>query len=483
MDESNNSAELDLPESREPYSGSNSAATGAVSANATESIGVVGEFGPSKGSGAESPLSQASRSRSNAPRRTRESAITAKGGSAWEPLANPVYRSFWIASFVSNVGSWMHEIGAGWLMTELDASPQMVSAVRTAMALPIVLLAIPAGVLADRIDRRRLLLATQTLMLLATGTLALLTVTGWVTSWLLLAMTFLIGLGLTLHVPTWQASMPELVPRSQLPRAIALGSVNFNLARAFGPALAGILVALTGAWIAFTFNAVSFIGVVVVLLFWKRGRSESTRGLSFRLSLYQGLRFAYRNRQMRHVLIRVGLFIIPASAVWALLPLVARERLNWGADGFGILVTAIGGGALIAAKFLPSMHRRFGFNRGVAVAMLFVAVGLTALALTSNRVVAVSSSLLIGCGWMMTLTTLNTAAQITLPSRLRARGMSCYLTAMALSMSLGSFVWGTVAEQSSIAAAQLLAAFVLLVAAVCGLSFSLSSTMRRSGGV
>ncbi|MEM6468428.1 MAG: MFS transporter [Planctomycetota bacterium] len=405
----------------------------------------------------------------------------AKHESPWEPLRNPIFRSFWMASFVSNLGSWMHEIGAGWLMTELDGSPQMVSAVRSAMALPIVFLAIPAGVLADRIDRRRLLLGTQTLMLIATGLLAVLTVTGWVTSWLLLLMTFLIGLGLTLHVPAWQASMPELVPREQLPRAIALGSVNFNLARAFGPAAAGLLVAVSGAWIAFSFNALSFLGVILVLAFWKRGRSESSRGLSFQLSLYQGLRFVYRTRQMRNVMIRVGLFVVPASAIWALLPLVARERLDWGADGFGILVTSIGAGALIAARFLPMVHRRFGFNVGIAAAMLLVAVGLAALSLTPFRTVAVLASLLIGCGWMMTLTTLNTAAQITLPSRLRARGMSCYLTAMALSMSTGSFLWGTIAEQTSIAATQAIAAATLGVTAIAGLSFELTSAMRRSG--
>ncbi|MEO1614638.1 MAG: MFS transporter [Planctomycetota bacterium] len=458
MDHSVNSAAA--PD--EPYRLGDAAENGEMVSHAPEDW----QEGSGKKTQTKEPISQETSSESDSP---------------WAPLANPVYRSFWIASFVSNLGSWMHEIGAGWLMTELDASPQMVSAVRTAMSLPIVMLAIPAGALADRVDRRQLLIATQALMLFATGTLAVLTVTQLVTSWLLLLMTFLIGLGLTLHVPTWQASMPELVPRRQLPRAIALGSVNFNLARAAGPAVAGVLVALTGSWIAFTFNAISFVGVIAVLMTWKRNRSESTRGLSYRLSLYQGLRFAYRTRQMRHVLIRVCLFVIPASAVWALLPLVARERLDWGADGFGILVTAIGGGALIAAKFLPALHRRFDFNGGIAVAMVMVAGGLFAMSATNDKTLAVFSALLIGCGWMMTLTTLNTAAQITLPSRLRARGMSCYLTAMAFSMATGSFLWGTIAEQTSLAQTQQIAAVTLLLSAGLGLSFRLSSSMRRSG--
>ncbi|KAA5542308.1 MFS transporter [Roseiconus nitratireducens] len=399
--------------------------------------------------------------------------------SAWAPLRNPVYRSFWIASLVSNLGTWMHEIGAGWLMTDLDASPQMVSAVRTAMATPIVLLAIPAGVLADRVDRRHLLLGTQAILLCTTATLAALTAAGWVTSWLLLALTFLIGLGLTLHVPTWQASIPELVPRRQLSRAIALGSVSFNLARAVGPAVAGALVAITGSWIAFSFNAVSFAGVILVLLGWRRDRSESTRGLSFHRSMYQGLRYVYRTPTMRNTLLRVGLFVLPASALWGLLPLVAKVRLQWGADGFGILVTCVGAGAVLAARFLPAVQSRLGSDRTVSTAMLVFATGLYLMASSSQRLVVAAAAVVMGCGWMMTLTTLNTSAQITLPSRMRARGMSCYLTAMALSMSTGSFLWGSVAEALSIGRAQKIAAITLMVTAAIGLCFRISNGTRQ----
>lgn len=402
--------------------------------------------------------------------------------SPWAPLGTPIFRAFWIASFVSNLGTWMHEIGAGWLMTELDASPQMVSAVRTAMATPIVLLAIPAGALADRVDRRHLLLVTQVLMLMATATLATLTASGLVTSWLLLGLTFMIGLGLTLHVPTWQASVPELVPRTQLSRAIALGSISFNLARAAGPAVAGVLVALTGSWIAFSLNALSFAGVIIVLLAWKRDRSESSRGLSYRKSMYQGLRYVYRTVAMRHVLIRIAIFVVPASAVWGLLPLVARERLAWGADGFGILVTCVGAGALVAARYLPKLQRGLGFDRAVAFAMLLVAGGVGVMGSSTHRATVVVATLVIGCGWMMTLTTLNTAAQMTLPSRLRARGMSCYLTAMALSMSSGSFLWGSIAEAIGVGGAQKIAAVTLVITAAIGMRFSVVSAPGKARG-
>ncbi|MEO1524718.1 MAG: MFS transporter [Planctomycetota bacterium] len=389
--------------------------------------------------------------------------------SAWAPLGNPVYRSFWLASLVSNLGTWMHEVGSGWLMTELDASPQMVSSVRTAMAAPIVFLAIPAGVLADRVDRRRLLLGTQSLMLVTTGFMALMTLTGAITSWSLLSMTFLMGIGLTLHAPTWQASIPELVPRAQLSRAIALGSISFNLARAVGPALAGVLVAMTGCWIAFSINAFSFAGVILVLAFWKRERRESSRGLSFGISLYQGLRFVGRTASIRNVLIRLAMFVMPASVFWCLLPLVARERLSWGAGGFGILVTCVGAGAVFAARFLPGWHARCGVNWTATHAGTLVASALCVLSVSTDRYVVTGATLAFGCGWMMTLTTFNTCAQIILPSRLKARGMGCYLTAFAIAMSGGSAVWGWTADAIGISGAQQIAAAMLLIASVAGL--------------
>ncbi len=397
---------------------------------------------------------------------------------AWAPLREPMFRVFWIASLVSNLGTWIHEVGAGWLMTNLDSSPEMVAAVRTAMSLPIVVLAIPAGVLADRVDRRRLLIVTQWVMLATTSTLAAMTFAGVITSWMLLGLTFVIGLGLVVHVPTWQASVPELVPRDQLPRAVALGSVSFNLARAAGPAVGGILIASAGIWIAFAINAVSFAGVIAVLLVWRREKTESSRGLSFRLSLYQGVRYVIGNPTMRNVMIGVLLFVIPASAFWSLLPLVARQRLRWDADGFGLLVATVGVGAVLAAACLPTLQHRFGLNRTRAGAMTLFAAGLATLGSTTVGPVAVIAALVMGGGWMMTLTTLNATAQVTLPSRLRARGMGCYLTAMAISMSIGSLVWGQVAAAIGLAEAEMIAAATLMVAAAISFKFGLRKSLR-----
>lgn len=404
-----------------------------------------------------------------------ETGIGSADSSPWAPLRHSTYRWFWIASLVSNLGTWMHEIGAGWLMAELNDSPQMVSAVRTAMATPVLLLAIPAGVLADRVDRRNLLLFTQTLMLLSAGLLATFTLIRVVDEYSLLALTFLIGLGLVLHVPTWQASIPELVPRTQLSRAIALGSISFNLARSVGPAVAGVLIAILGVWIAFSINAMSFAAVIIVLLLWRRERTESTRGLSFRKSLFQGLRFVYRKPAIRHALASVLLFVIPASAFWSLVPLVAKTRLGWGADGLGMLVALIGVGAVVAARVLPFLQTRFGNDVCTFGAMIGFAVGLAAMGSSTSSAVNLAATILMGGSWMVALTTLNTTTQMHLPSRLRARGMGCYLTAIAASMAAGSLIWGSLAQWWDIASAQKIAAATLVVTAAIRTRFQLGS--------
>ncbi len=397
--------------------------------------------------------------------------------SAWAPLRAPMFRAFWIASLMSNMGTWIHEVGAGWLMSTLDPSPEMVSAVRTAMATPIMLLAIPAGVLADRFDRRRLLIITQLLLLATASTLGAMTFTGAITSWMLLALTAVMGIGWVIHVPTWQASMPELVPRKQLPRAVALGSVSFNLARASGPAVGGFLIAALGTWIAFAINAVSFAAVLVVLIVWRRDRTESSRGLSFWLSLVQGVRYVSGKASIRHVLFGVVLFVVPASAFWALLPLVAKQRLGWDADGFGMLVATFGLGAVIAAWMLPRLHARMGTDRTVASAMVVFACGIAVMCLSTNGFVVTSATLVMGGSWMMALTTLNATAQVSLPNRMRARGMSCYVTSIAVSMSLGSLLWGNIAGATDLVTAQKIAAASLVLTAALSLKFHLGQSL------
>jgi MFS family permease len=346
------------------------------------------------------------------------------------------------------------------------------------MATPIVLLAIPAGVLADRIDRRKLLILTQLVMFATTATLATMTYAEVVTAWMLLLLTVVMGMALVLHVPTWQASIPELVPRREMSRAVALGSVSFNLARAIGPAVGGLLIATIGNWTPFAVNALSFGGVIAVLACWKRESKESSRGLSFGMSLYQGVRYVAKTRSMRHVMFGVGLFIVPGSALWALLPLVAKQRLNWDADGFGLLVACVGGGALLASQVLPRLQLRFGSDRTVAGAMLVFSLGMFVMSQSKVGWLVATATIVMGAGWMTTLTTLNATAQVTLPSRMRARGMSCYLTAMALSMSAGSFIWGQVAGWTSLPTAQSIAAATLVMTTAISLRFPLGKSLQ-----
>ena len=383
-------------------------------------------------------------------------------------MAIPLYRAFWIASLFSNLGTWIHEVGAAWLMTQLDPSPVMVSAVRAAMALPILFLALPAGVLADRVDRRKLLIGTQCWMLCIALVLASLTLLGLVTPGILLALTMAAGLGMVVHAPSWQASIPELVPRSQLTSAIALGSISFNLARAAGPALGGLLVAWLGSWSAFAVNAGSFAGVIGVLFFWKRTERESSAGRSYWNSLQDGVKFVAQDRTMRHVLLRVILFVAPAGGLWALLPLVAHDMLGWDAPGYGILVGGIGLGAVLAAGIMPRARHRLGVEGVIAVAHVSVGAVMLLLAFSPGGIVSATLMLLAGSGWMMAMTTLNSSAQLVLPSKLRARGLACYLTSFAAAMSAGSLIWGGIARSTSLPTSLALAGFTILVFAGIG---------------
>lgn len=398
---------------------------------------------------------------------------------AFAPFSLPTYRMFWVASLFSNTGTWVHEIGAGWLMSSLDGSPQMVSAVRAATALPIVLLAIPAGALSDRLDRRQLLLVVQCVMMATAATLTLLTYLQWITPWGLLLLTVVMGLGTVLHVPTWQASIPEIVPRHHLPQAIALGSVSFNLARSVGPAVGGLLIAGVGTWAAFGVNAASFAVVLTALFLWKRLRVTPPAEETFVASMRAGVSMVIRRGEMRQVLARVGFFVLPASALWALLPLIAREQLRWDASGYGYLVGAIGLGAVFAAVWLPRLRTHWGVERTLFSAMLLYAAGLGLLAATGWKTLGILAAVMIGISWMAVMTTLNSTAQMALQDTMRARGMSCYLSALSTAMAAGSILWGRIAATYSTPTALGLAAALLAVVSVSTFGMRLREPLRR----
>ncbi|MCG7209023.1 MFS transporter [Streptomyces arenae] len=386
--------------------------------------------------------------------------------SAWAPMAAPVFRALWIAQFVSNVGTWMQTVGAQWLL--LGHGATLVTLVQTASSLPVVLLALPSGVLADRFDRRRLLIAAQFAMSAVATVLAVLAFADALGPGALLALTFLLGCGTALMGPAWQAIQPELVPREQLGEASALGAVNMNLARAIGPAAGGVLVAAAGAGWTFAFNAVSFLGIVLVLLLWKRPAGPPVpagRRESFVTALYAGRRYVWNAPGVRRVLLRTALFIPGAAAVWSLLPLVAGESLHLGSGGYGLLLAAVGVGAVSGAFLLPRVRGTLGANGTMAVGALVFAAVLAVLATVHVTWVVALVLLPAGLAWIGVLSTLSAATQTRMPGWVRARGLAVYLLVFQGGQALTAPLWGALAQWLGLSGALLVAAALLLLAA------------------
>src|SRR5258708_27734558 len=249
----------------------------------------------------------------------------------WSPLRTALFRNLWIATIVSNIGTWMQDVGAGWLMTELSSSPSLVALVEAADSFPVMLLALPAGALADIVDRRRLLIAIQVYLLIVAGALGILTLLELTSAWMLLGFTFALGVGAAMMLPAWGAIVPELVPADQMPAAVALNSIAINASRAVGPAIAGVLVAAVGPWLVFVLNALSYLGILAVLLRWRREHHKSTLPAErFVTAIRVGMRFVMHTRALQVVLIRGSAFFVFASATWSLFPLIVRRELGRG---------------------------------------------------------------------------------------------------------------------------------------------------------
>jgi MFS family permease len=366
---------------------------------------------------------------------------------AWAPLRRPVFRALWIGSLASNVGTWMQNVGAAWLMTSLSPTPLMVSLVQVASSLPFFLLAIPAGALADVVDRRRYLLASLGWLAISAAALAALAFAGRVTPVGLLGLTFAIGVGSALVAPAFLAIVPELVPRAEIPAAVSLNGISMNLARAAGPALGGLVVAAAGVGVAFLGNALSYGGVIAAIALWRRPPREGRLPPEDLIgAMRAGLRYVRHSAPLRLVLVRVAVFVLPGSAVWALLPLHAREGLALGPAGYGVLLAFFGAGAVTAGVVLPRVRARLGAQRVTTVSALGYAAALLMLGAAPSLPAAAAALVVAGAGWLALLTTLNAAAQMVLPAWVRARGLSVYLLVLMGGMALGSAFWGTAAE-------------------------------------
>src|SRR5258708_3490716 len=394
-----------------------------------------------------------------------------KTQSPWSPLRNPLFRNLGIASIVSNLGTWMHDVGAGWLMTSLSSSPSMVALVEAADSLPVMLLAMPAGALADIVDRRRLLIGVQIYFLFVVSALAMLTWLELTTPWALLCFTFAVAVGTALAMPAWAAVVPELVPRDELQSAVALNSIAINVSRAIGPAIAGVLVAAVGAWLVFALNALSCIGILVVLNGWRRERRTSSLPAErFVSAIRVGMRFVTHTRALQGVLIRGTGFFLFASATWSLFPLIVRKELGRGPEVYGVLLTCIGIGAIAGAMALPRVRAKVSHDALVAGATALYSLAALPLPHMQNLALLMAAMLATGAAWISILSALQVSAQLTLPEWVRARGLAAFIVVFMGGMGLGSVLWGQVATAIGIPSA--------LTAAAAGTGAAVAVTRR-----
>lgn len=393
------------------------------------------------------------------------STLTADRPSAFAPFAHRAFAFLWMATVISNIGTWMNEVGAGWLMTQLTASPLMVAAVQSATALPIFLFALFAGALADIVDRRRLLIVVNVAMAFIATVLAALVQLGMMTPALLLVFTFLLGTGAAFMAPAWQAVVPALVPRQELSSAIALNSMGINVSRAIGPALAGVLIVAAGLAAPFAVNALSFVGILAALIWWRpaTARADGLPPETVLGAVRLGLRYAASSTPLRATLVRAVAFFVFASAFWAMLPLIARDVLAGDATLYGLLMGAVGAGAVAGAFVLGPIKARLGPQGTVAGGSIGIAVVLTVLAIVPIQSASLVAAAVAGLCWIAVLSTLNVSAQTALPDWVRARGLSIFLTVFFGSMSLGSLVWGQVVSLWGIPVALLTAAVGVIV--------------------
>jgi MFS family permease len=393
-----------------------------------------------------------------------ESAQSKAAPGGFAPLKIPVFAVLWGATVLGNVGSFMRDVASSWLVTDLSSNPSAVALMQTAATLPVFLLAIPAGVLSDILDRRRFLIFVQILLACVSGTLLLLSQSGALTVEYLLALTFIGGIGGALMGPTWQSIVPELVPRADLRNAVALNSLGINIARAIGPAAGGLLLASFGAGAAYGADVLSYVFVVSALLWWRRPKVEDN-GLSehFFGAFRAGIRYARASRELHVVLLRAAVFFVFSSSVWALLPLVARQMLGGTAGFYGILLGAVGAGAIGGAVLLPRLRQRLNADGLVLLAAVITAVVMALLSMAPPQWLAVLLLLALGAGWIIALTSLNGAAQGVLPNWVRGRGLAIYLMVFNGAMAAGSLLWGLIAQEIGVAATLLAGGIGLLV--------------------
>jgi MFS family permease len=383
--------------------------------------------------------------------------------SALAPLRRPGFRAAWTALVGSQLVIWMNTVGAVTVIAALSDSPTLIALVQTANSLPAVLLALLTGSIADIVDRRRFVLASQGWMLLSVAAFSALTLADVITAELALGLTFALGAGMATTFVIYQALTQDFVPRSELPAAVALNGVAINLARAIGPALAGLIIAALSAGALFAVEA-GLLALILGLVALRVRPPGPSRASGERLApaVRAGVRFVRFSPPVRTVLLRGAAFSVSASALWALLPVVALGRLGLSEGKFGLLMGCVGTGAILGATMLPRLRRRLPFDRMIALASLGLAGGLIALAYIPWAELVAVTLLLTGACWLMVLSSLNTSAQRVAPGWVRARTLAVFQLVMQGGLAMGSLTWGLVTGAADVEIALTIAAIGLV---------------------
>jgi len=386
-------------------------------------------------------------------------AIDQQSLSAWAPIRTPAFRMLWGTWLVANICMWMSDVAAAWMMTSMTTSPLWVALVQTAATLPVFLLGLPSGALADILDRRRYFIMTQFWIAAVATLLCITVISGIMTPPLLLALTFANGVGLAMRWPVFSAIVPELIPRIQLPAALALNGIAMNASRIVGPLVAGALIASAGTEYVFVLNAVLSVISGFVIMRWRRDHKPSPLGRERLVSAMRvGVQYVRQSSRLRAVLVRVSLFFLHSTALLALLPLIARNLRGGDAATFTLLLAAMGGGAIVAGLYLPRLRQMMPRDVLVMRATLLQSLSTAVMALAPNAWVAVPAMVLNGMAWICCANSLAVSAQLALPDWVRARGMSMYQMAIMGASALGAALWGHVATLSSVQTGLLIAA-------------------------
>jgi len=386
------------------------------------------------------------------------------------PLRHPVFRRIWLASLVSNLGILIQGVGAAWAMTQMTSSADKVALVQTALMLPIMLIAMPAGAIADMHDRRIVALISLGIALAGATTLTVLAWFGLVTPNILLALCFVVGSGMALFGPAWQASVSEQVPAETLPAAVALNGISYNIARSFGPAIGGLVVATSGAVAAFAVNTVLYLPLMVVLFLWNRTH-EPSRLPRERLNraIVSGVRYIANSPSIRIVLIRTLVTGIIGGSVSALMPLVARDLLHGGAQTYGIMLGAFGMGAVFGALNIGEVRRRMSGEAAVRACAISMAGAIAAVALSTSAILTAVALVLAGAVWMLAVALFNIGVQLSAPRWVAGRSLAAFQASIAGGIAVGSWGWGHLTDLAGVETALLVSAGLMLLSPLLGI--------------